>query len=298
MGPLFFNNRSLYPWYFWFYIKDLVCKKPIGSREMTTAVCCIAKWEDDYIDEFVEHNLKLGFDKVIIYDNDDNFSLCKRYKGSDKVITVPYASRKFAQIKAYHNCMKRFRDEFDWIAVVDVDEFLFIDRPNIKDFLCDFTNFTSVVINWDCYGAGGQIYKEDKPVLERFTKQGQGNIKWVNSHYKSIVNTKLFFKNRCWFANTHQVKMRRKSQSQYGAVDDCKNLITNTWIENPAYARSRIKHFWSKSWEEYKTKLLRGQSDRKGYRSFFEFFSINSDLKNNPIIHGEIEELEKLRNEK
>jgi len=297
IGHLFFYNRLLYFWYFWFFLKDLLRhKKTTNSNKITTAVCCIAKWEDDYIDEFVEHHLKLGFDKIIIYDNNDDFSLCKRYRESDKIITIPYKKKKFAQIKAYHDCMIRFRYKYDWIAIIDVDEFLFIDCPNIKDFLSDFADFTSVAINWDCYGAGGQIYKENKPLSERFTIPGEGDIKHFNSHYKSIVNTHLFFKNRCFFPNPHQVHTRRKSKKQHCIVDDCKNSIVDSYIENPLYVRSRIKHYWSKSWEEYKAKVLRGRANTKINRSFYEFFTVNADLRDNPIILGEIEELEKLNN--
>lgn len=30
-------------------------------------LCCIAKNEDNYINEWVEYHLKLGFDRVVIY---------------------------------------------------------------------------------------------------------------------------------------------------------------------------------------------------------------------------------------
>jgi hypothetical protein len=286
----------LHTWHLWHQTKDIVHsllkrKTSKNPNEITCAVCCIAKWEDDYIDEFVKHHLELGFDKIIIYDNNDNLSLCKRYKGSDKVIAIPYNTIKRPQLKAYRNCMERFRYEYDWIALIDVDEFIFVDTPNIKDFLRDFTGYTAVVINWICLGAGGQLYKEDKPVMERFIVQGQGEIEEFNSHYKSIVNVDSFFKNRCNFASPHRIEVNRRSRRQYGTVDDCKNLVTNIQIENPLYIRSSIKHYWSKSWEEYKTKVFRGRANSKNYRRFDEFFCINPDMKDNPVILKEIEEL-------
>ena len=37
---------------------------------MKTALVCIAKNEDHYIDEWIEYYLKLGIDHIFIYQND------------------------------------------------------------------------------------------------------------------------------------------------------------------------------------------------------------------------------------
>ena len=39
-------------------------------------VCTCARGENDYIVEFVDHYLNLGFDKIFICDNNDDDSLC------------------------------------------------------------------------------------------------------------------------------------------------------------------------------------------------------------------------------
>ena len=36
---------------------------------MKIALVCIAKNEDDYIEEWVNYHLKLGFSKIFIYEN-------------------------------------------------------------------------------------------------------------------------------------------------------------------------------------------------------------------------------------
>ena len=42
---------------------------------MNVALVCIAKNEDNYIEEWVNYHLKLGFDKIFIYQNDWRTSL-------------------------------------------------------------------------------------------------------------------------------------------------------------------------------------------------------------------------------
>ena len=38
---------------------------------MKAVICAIAKFEYNYIYEWVEYHLNLGFDKIVIYDNND-----------------------------------------------------------------------------------------------------------------------------------------------------------------------------------------------------------------------------------
>ena len=37
---------------------------------MKTALVCIAKEEDNYIDEWIKYHLKLGFNDIFVYQND------------------------------------------------------------------------------------------------------------------------------------------------------------------------------------------------------------------------------------
>lgn len=52
---------------------------------MEVVVCAMAKNEHRYINEWVEHYINLGVDKIYIYDNDD----------IDKTYIVDFISSKF-----------------------------------------------------------------------------------------------------------------------------------------------------------------------------------------------------------
>ena len=50
------------------------------------SIVCIAKNEESFINEWIYYHIKLGFSKIIIYDNSDNYSL-NYLKNALKIIT-------------------------------------------------------------------------------------------------------------------------------------------------------------------------------------------------------------------
>ena len=88
-------------------------------------VICVAKNENDYIREWIDHNLSIGFDKVIIGDNNDDDSL--------KALLADYIENNTVTL---YDCkgFKVFQDQFytmfstvgiyKWAAYFDCDEFL------------------------------------------------------------------------------------------------------------------------------------------------------------------------------
>jgi hypothetical protein len=104
-------------------------------------LCTIAKQENKYIQEFIEHYRKLKIKKIIIYDNNDingeNFKDILKYdleKNFVKIIN--YRGFEQAQKEALNDCYKRFNKKYHWIAFFDVDEFLqVINFTNINEFM-------------------------------------------------------------------------------------------------------------------------------------------------------------------
>lgn len=151
------------------------------------AICAIAKMENAYIREWVEHNKKLGFDRIYLYDNNDingeRFDdVIKEYimSGYVKIINIRgcVVTSKESELCgqqeiAYMNCYNRFGRYHKWIAFIDIDEFVMMDDKfkNIKTF-CNqrkFSKYAQIKLNWKCYGDNGLVYYEDIPVVERFT---------------------------------------------------------------------------------------------------------------------------------
>ena len=119
------------------------------------ALFLFAKNEELYIEDFMIYYYKLGIDYIYILDNNDinkkpslseflsNSNKLKDYK--DKYL-IEHSNE---QLKAYQNCYKNHKDEFDWFLVVDTDEFLDLNGcyANIKDLINEHKDEAMISLN-------------------------------------------------------------------------------------------------------------------------------------------------------
>ena len=122
-------------------------------KKIKTALCVIAKKENKYIKEFIDHYKNLGFNKVFLYDNndieDENFdTILKKYIKNKFVKIINFRGLIRPQQLAYSQCYNNNKYNYDWIAFYDVDEFLyFYNYKKINDFLSlsKFKNCSSLL---------------------------------------------------------------------------------------------------------------------------------------------------------
>ena len=210
---------------------------------MRVALVCIAKNEDLYIEEWVKYYTYLGFDKIFIYENDwrceyENDIICKiPFDGIGK------------QVEAYNNFITHHKNDWDWVAFFDVDEFLVLKKhDNIKQFLFNYNEFDGVGINWYLFGDNNQSAPSDNySVLERFTKR-QLNI---NCQIKSIIKPTRI-NNYCVHSPCH-----------HAIVDTNKHKFVGPLNHNGNDDFAQINHYFTKTYEEWKLKRERGRSDMK-----------------------------------
>lgn len=143
---------------------------------MQVVICCMAKNEERYINDFIKFYFNLGVDKIYIYDNNetngykiDDF-IAKPYK--DRVIVYDIRGMKKYQLQqyVYTTFYNKNNHTFDWCFFVDIDEFLFgID--DIKQFLSNplFENIKQVRIKWKLFGDDDLIKRDmSLPVYKAF----------------------------------------------------------------------------------------------------------------------------------
>ena len=276
--------------------------KKLRLKSKGVAICSIAKNENLYLKEFVDHHKKLGVDKIFIYDNNDingeklDDVLSKDIKTEYvKVINIR-GKGNTPQQKAYADCYKKNKEDFSWILFMDIDEQLFIENDmTLRQLLNDkrFDDCDVVGFNWKIYGDNKLVYYENKTLFERF----HGQESYYHSLIKSCVRGGL---KQIYFKNPH---------APYKGVDTICNTnghalggYINSNVTSFYYAY--IRHYFSKTAEEYITKLSKSFADIKegdfGGRiyvrivAFFEYNEITPEklevLK--PIILGKLNEYE------
>ena len=220
------------------------------NKNMKIALVCIAKDEDNYINEWVGYHLKLGFDKIYIYENDWPSNI-----NQPNVITIPVNGPR-QQIPMYNHFISQYKDEYDWVAFLDVDEFIVLKKHNnIHELMDEYNTDSALGINWVFFGDNNQTFNGDYSIIERFTKRGG----LPDEHIKSIVNPK-----KVTIMNVH---------SHIGqCVDTNRKRIDNSpFNPNGPIDVVQINHYFTKTKEEFVKKINRGRADTGTYRDISDF---------------------------
>lgn len=233
-------------------------------------VAVICKNEQEYIKDFVEYHLNLGFDKIIVADNNDegNTSIedaLKELIDSNKVELVNLRGKNFQQRYFYDNiCNNR---TYEWCACIDCDEYLTFNKDcgitNIKDFFKGKENWDICKVNWMVYGDNELIHKGEGTVDERFKEPKPMDFKYnysfpENRHIKSIIHKTIKGKVNFVPTTPHSPKDRLfKSYSPNG-----EKAPTGPFVPKIDHSILYIRHFFTKSIEEWvKYKMHRGYAD-------------------------------------
>lgn len=233
---------------------------------MKTLLCCIGKNENEYAREYVEWYKNLGYTNICLYDNNDvdgeKFEdVIGDYIDSGFVILKNYRGEHLCQMRSYHECYAEYGNEYDWITICDMDEFLVIkEQDNISDYLSQdkFKGFDMIHINWVLYSDNNQIENTGGPINERLTEPIP-TYRCVNydfpenCHVKSIIRGGL---GKINMVNPHTALGLRCCNNDGMECDgDSPFLGIN-------YNNSYFKHFLTKTAREYALKMKRGYPDQ------------------------------------
>ena len=237
-------------------------------------LCCIAKNEELYIENWMLHYYSLGIDFIYIYDNNNidkkpslseflsNSKKLKKHKNKFKIITW-----NGLQNHAYKNCWNRFFNDFDWLLICDIDEFIDIQsvinfnasnileaslentkdntlKNNIKSLLEHYKDSKLLSLRCIEYGDNELIERNmSKPVYKVFTKKAS---KIYDLFYKSFFNRHLIKNFRTYYGHVLSENNKKFSidyQHKYHFI----NFNDNNILENEPF----IRHIRTYSLKEY-----------------------------------------------
>lgn len=231
---------------------------------MKVAVCVIVKNENLYIREWVDYYKKLGFAKVILYDNNDSVGgedilpVIQDYIDSKFLIYNYYKDKKVCQATAYNECYRKYKDTYEWIAFLDTDEFLYINAKNINELLSNkcYNGKNAIKLAWRIYGDNEQLHYSPEPVLKRFTVSPHINITHFAPNYKMILRNNISY---VCFTGPHFIT----TVPDLVVCDSFGKILNNgTSIVANEFSNIYIKHIWCKSTEEFLKKISRGYPDQ------------------------------------
>mgnify|MGYP002627278146 CR=1 FL=1 len=274
-----------------------------GSEEPNTNIniclCTIGKKENLYAKEYVEHYKKIGYNHLYIYDNndinDEKFEDVLQKEVSENFVTIidlrGYDRAKGApQFVAYRDCYEKNKNKCDWLSFFDFDEFLEVKEKKVQNFFSDkiFNKCDNIKINWLMYSDNDLIHYENKSIQERFTIPLVADPS--NYAIKSTVrgNLRYNYWKDVWNPHTSEVK--------YVACNSFGQIIASNAYHNipPIFDKAYIKHYATKTLEEYFMKMRRGYPDYTVYyndntlKQYFDYF-----FKRNKITQEKLDYIKK-----
>lgn len=251
------------------------------------ALVAIGRRENLYAVEFVEHYQKLGFDNIYIIDNnhdgEEHFEdVLSPFVDSGYVKILNYRNQIKPQMRAYTEVYAKIKDDYDWIAFFDFDEFLILEWHNtISEYLEKFPReCQAVLINWLCMTDNDLVKYDQRPLMERFTEPMkldrcvQYNFP-ENCHVKSIIRGGLDI---VFGGNPHT------TDTPLVAYSSTRGKTENRPWQPMNHTMAYLKHFTTKTIEEWVTRKMKvGTPDRypAQFLPFYKdrFFKINEVTK-------------------
>lgn len=271
---------------------------PTAAR--TGVVTCIRN-EAPYLLEWIAHYRVLGFEQIVIYDNESNDAsadILGPLADAGAIQAVYWKSRpgENKQVGAYNDAVARLNGLIEWCAFLDLDEFLVLDEGTTLESILPTDAATSALgIPWRIYGSNGQTLRRRGLTIERFTTAATDN----NDHVKSMVRLA-----DVQFMNVHVPQLKS------GAIMDLEGVeieySTRGKLGRVTNGPARINHYFCRSKEEFECKRIRGrgavapgQSDE--IRDVSAFLSMDANeveatsaLAMAPLVHAEVARLRKL----
>jgi hypothetical protein len=221
-----------------------------SDQQSYLSIVAIYRDEAVYLREWLEFHRIVGVERFFLY---NNFSI-----DAHREVLAPYIEEGTVvlrewpvfpgQIPAYDDALRRHGHESRWIAFIDLDEFLFSPtlRP-VPEILRDYESHPGVLATWAVFGSSGHRTPPSGLVTENYlwrAKPPEGP-----QQSKSIVDPSRV--KHCGGAHFFFY------EEGATAVDELHRPVPYGRTSEPAFDRLRVNHYYTKSIEEGKRKLLK-----------------------------------------
>jgi len=157
--------------------------------------------------EWLNHHIGHGFEHFYLvndHSTDEAEDILQPYirKGLVTMFPAPWAGLQFRQVAVYNKLLTRImtKNESHWVAVIDLDEFLWSPQAvDLRDVLRKHEDLSVIGLNWLWFGSNGHI-EQPNSVIQSFTKRADTDMSKypdLTAHYKilkfkaqkNIINT-------------------------------------------------------------------------------------------------------------
>lgn len=239
------------------------------------SIVAIIKNEADYLDEWIKYHKIIGVEHFYLFNNesDDNTEkILRKYVKEGTVTLIDFPGRE-RQHDAYNYALNTWRNESEYMAFIDADEFLFLDVGDGNLYSCVSSLLKKysahvLVVNWCIFGSSHKKEKPEGLVIENYVWRSNKNNEY-NKHIKTICNPRRVI----GFRSSHYVT----GLANRYVVGTNGKQVSGALSNEVCFDYLRINHYFTKSLYEFEKKRKRGMADQPGIRddSNFQAYDFN-----------------------
>jgi hypothetical protein len=199
----------------------------------------------------------IGIDHFIILDNnssDNIFEVSDKFINAGFLTLLRFPHEIRAQMDGYQS-VRPFLSAFDWVLVLDPDEFLDLKQyRSIQDYIDTFpTDVSAIQFPWLIYNYSGHVNSPEGLVTQSFTYINKPS---TNVTFKSL--TKVSALKSFGTPHHNDVTEGRVMSSSYVDLNKAEASKSNFDFD---FSAPCVNHYYTKSFQEFQEKVNRGRSN-------------------------------------
>jgi hypothetical protein len=240
---------------------------------MKLACVAIVKNEQRHIAEWIAYQFAIGFDTIILLDNqstDATAPIARAFAPTHDVRVLDWnQTTPDYQLRAYEHAVTTFGPEFAWMAFFDTDEYLVIDPPfDLHGILNLWADVAAIGIPWAMFGSSGHTARPDALLIEAFNHRSEPGF-GPNRHIKSIIRPSRMI--RCENAHMFEIEGNYRSLAGTPLSFSQDGLLAT----EPDYTLGKLHHYFTRSRDHWADKMRRGYHDTTRDETEFETYDRN-----------------------
>lgn len=156
-------------------------------------VCAIFKDEAPFLLEWLAFHRMIGVDLFVLYDNGSSDGGADLIRGSNfarSVTLIDWLERP-GQLSAYSDFRINHAPRFDWVAFIDIDEFIMpLAGSSIREILMRrvYQPYSQILLQWLVFGSSGHQSRPEGMVIANYLTRLPEAAE-ASRHIKTIVRS-------------------------------------------------------------------------------------------------------------
>jgi hypothetical protein len=200
-------------------------------------ICCHTR-DFEYIIEWIEHHLNLGFDKIVIYDNKSVIPVVYEHPN----VEIIKWDKQIIGFNTYNDYLTNHQYDDIWTAFIDEDEFINTNNVDIKEVMNNFQNYDSLCINWRLFGDIIDDDNDSQLLVDKYLYHAPKSCD-INKHIKTFCKNSSISK----ISHPHFPIFKKGKVNK----DVKGNIVASAWTKEPYWETIWIDHYHLRGFDNY-----------------------------------------------